>query len=98
VIERNGDDVSEWGGVMKKLLASLTVVPVALALVVTVACSSSSSDAGGDAGSSGSSGFGSESGTSGSSGAMLLLTYRWVARDRSSPSKIARHWQYAGSP
>jgi hypothetical protein len=67
VIERNGDDVSEWGGVMKKLLASLTVVPVALALVV--ACSSSSSDAGGDAGSSGSSGFGSESGTSGSSGA-----------------------------
>jgi hypothetical protein len=53
---------------MKKLLASLTVVPVSLALVVAVACSSSTSDAGGDAGSSGSSGFATESGTSGSNG------------------------------
>jgi hypothetical protein len=53
---------------MKKLLASLTVVPVSLALVVAIACSSSTSDAGGDAGSSGSSGLPTESGTSGSTG------------------------------
>jgi collagen type VII alpha len=53
---------------MKKLLAPLSVVTVSLALVITGACSSSTSDAGGDAGSSGSSGFGTESGASGSTG------------------------------
>jgi hypothetical protein len=54
---------------MNKLLGSLAVVPVSLALVVAVACSSSTTDAGSDAGSSGTSGFVSESGTSGTSGA-----------------------------
>lgn len=53
---------------MNKLLGCFAVVPVSLALVVGVACSSSTSDAGSDAGSSGSSGFATESGTSGSTG------------------------------